>query len=478
MQNSSDFSRRALLGLAASRSSEARTAIGSGPFDVAIIGAGAAGIGAAYRLREANKCVSYVILEARGRTGGRAYTDTDCIPGVPVDLGAEWFIQVNPILGSCQTTNPLYDLAAPRARELGVVPDDYPRTFFDPGSAKLSSCERLLPAVTDAAALQASIATYGALTQLGKVPDISAEKTASLAGLHASKWHDFAASPIVNEHGAELSELSTLDLWLTDSVSGVAGDFLIQSGMGKFVESLAAVLPVQLNTPVKSIKWQYSGGVQLETDQGTVQAKTVIVTVPLGVLAGGNPSFDPPLPPEYTDTFAKLPMGVVEKIWLSYSEDVFKTGDKYIDASHNVIAEQLNGTTPAYQFRWFGKNVVAVVVGGNKIKEQAREGRNALIQYARRAVADVFHCDDKFVSATSSEWLKNEYSKGCYTYAIPGGVPARELLRDTNRAKECLAKQIFFAGEAAAVERHGGLPGAWASGQRAAAAVLEVICGS
>lgn len=68
-----------------------------------------------------------------------------------------------------------------------------------------------------------------------------------------------------------------------------------------------------------------------------------------------------------------------------------------------------------------------------------------------------------------------EYSQGCYTYAVPGGVCARELLKDTNKTKELLANQIFFAGEAAAIERHSGLPGAWVSGQRAAAAALDVI---
>jgi hypothetical protein len=67
------------------------------------------------------------------------------------------------------------------------------------------------------------------------------------------------------------------------------------------------------------------------------------------------------------------------------------------------------------------------------------------IEYARRAVAEVFQCDDKFLYAASSEWLKDEYSKGGYTYAIPGGVCARELLKDTKVAKELLANQIFPA---------------------------------
>ncbi len=55
-------------------------------FDVAIIGAGAAGIAAARRLRAAGRRV--VVLEARERAGGRAVVDHSL--GVPADLGAAW----------------------------------------------------------------------------------------------------------------------------------------------------------------------------------------------------------------------------------------------------------------------------------------------------------------------------------------------------------------------------------------------------
>jgi phytoene dehydrogenase-like protein len=54
--------------------------------DVAVIGAGAAGIAAALRLQAAGLRVQ--ILEARNRVGGRAVTDHRL--GVPADLGAAW----------------------------------------------------------------------------------------------------------------------------------------------------------------------------------------------------------------------------------------------------------------------------------------------------------------------------------------------------------------------------------------------------
>ncbi len=55
--------------------------------DVAVIGAGSAGIGAARRLREAGT-VSMVVLEARERVGGRAHTIAAA--GFALDRGAEW----------------------------------------------------------------------------------------------------------------------------------------------------------------------------------------------------------------------------------------------------------------------------------------------------------------------------------------------------------------------------------------------------
>src|SRR5215469_11039224 len=55
--------------------------------DVAVIGAGAAGIGAARRLREA-EAVSVMVLEARNRVGGRVHTIAPA--GFPLDRGAEW----------------------------------------------------------------------------------------------------------------------------------------------------------------------------------------------------------------------------------------------------------------------------------------------------------------------------------------------------------------------------------------------------
>src|SRR6478735_11869258 len=55
--------------------------------DVAIIGAGAAGLGAAHALK--NSGLSVIVLEARDRVGGRAHTIM-ASPDVTFDVGCGW----------------------------------------------------------------------------------------------------------------------------------------------------------------------------------------------------------------------------------------------------------------------------------------------------------------------------------------------------------------------------------------------------
>src|ERR1700726_1288259 len=72
--------------------------------DVAGIGAGAAGVGAARRLLDSGS-VSVLVLEARDRVGGRVHTIEPA--GFPLDRGAEWLHSAD--------RNPL----SPIARDLG-----------------------------------------------------------------------------------------------------------------------------------------------------------------------------------------------------------------------------------------------------------------------------------------------------------------------------------------------------------------------
>src|SRR5262245_54311713 len=64
----------------------AEPAIPSSEIDVAVIGAGSAGIAAARRLAAAK--ADFIVLEAPSRLGGRAWTESH--GGYPLDLGCGW----------------------------------------------------------------------------------------------------------------------------------------------------------------------------------------------------------------------------------------------------------------------------------------------------------------------------------------------------------------------------------------------------
>ena len=176
-----------------------------GSLDCAIVGAGIAGMTAAAALIAAGKNV--LVLEARNRVGGRAFSDNSF--ATPVDLGAEWFHFVTPLNGGSpgRTNNALFDIAATRG--LQVFADTYPRVFYDitPPPTPLPPSD---PNVIAATATFASILELiNAAATSG--PDISA--AAATASLAADAWYKLGAGIISTLHGADLDVLSVLDLF-------------------------------------------------------------------------------------------------------------------------------------------------------------------------------------------------------------------------------------------------------------------------
>lgn len=456
---------------------------GGGPFDVAVIGAGPAGIGAARALAASGR--SFVVLEARARVGGRAHTDDHAFPGFSVDMGGGWFQQVV-ATGPGTTFNPLYDLAiaSGRAQELGIAPD--PQTIrLYAGPRTLATPEQLLEPLATYAAQFGAILGLGASSGCdatscdpSSFADVSAAEASRLVGVTpTTPWYDFAATSLVNSNGAPLERLSALDQWLLECVEapdGAPDHYVVRTGMGNFIRSLLGEIPVRLGTPVTAIDWG-AGGVRLTTPAGTVRASSVIVTVPMGVLASGQIAFSPQLPDPYLATFDQLQMGVVEKLWLHFSQRVFDvSGD--VNAYAQIVRP--TGTPANVVFNFFGADVAVCIVGGPVALDLHREGRDAMVAFAKESAAEIFGPTPSGVEvrAVTSSWYTEEYSRGSYTYAVPGGVGARLTLASADLARELLGSRVFFAGEAAApLSMHGSLHGAFVSGERAAALALAAL---
>ena len=96
----------------------AATSPPSGPLDVVIIGAGAAGIAAARKIAAAGR--RYLVIEATDHVGGRCVTDVKSL-GVPFDRGAHWIYlpDVNPVTRLAQRRS-VDVYPAPRSQKVRI----------------------------------------------------------------------------------------------------------------------------------------------------------------------------------------------------------------------------------------------------------------------------------------------------------------------------------------------------------------------
>jgi monoamine oxidase len=394
---------------------------------VAIVGAGIAGLTAANILVTAGKKV--VVLEARSRVGGRAYTDNTFV--LPADLGAQWFHQA--------MANPLVQIA--NEREVETIPDVFPRVLYS-GSTPVSPITNpdAQAALAQFAAMTAAAEVAGDSIAQGTQPDTSVGAVMAGAGLSGRPWYNWASNAM--NRGQSLTQLSMLDyfdfstLTLTPVGLGTGEEYLVPSGMGNFVAGFASGMPIKLSTPVTAI--DYNGATaKLKTAAGTVTATTTIVTIPVAVLAVGNVSFTPPLLASYTDAIARFIPGIVEKVWLQYNGPVFGDVEPI-----TVVSQLVDNVGPGLVYsNMYGKNVAGVIVFYPTAGELEATGQTALINFAINAVNTAFPeaTASAVVSATSQIWGIDPWAMGSWSMAQPGGVSGRVSLATP------IDNRVFFA---------------------------------
>ena len=156
-------------------------------FDVIVVGAGAAGIGAARRLRSAGH--SLLVVEARSRVGGRAWTRLS-EEGFALGMGAAWLHSGD--------ANPLVKLA----RAAGARIDDTPCDLTLSSNERAMEPERLAAWRSYRSAFDREIERCG---ELGK--DVSTAECAR----PDEPWRTLLDAHVCAMAGASLSAISALD---------------------------------------------------------------------------------------------------------------------------------------------------------------------------------------------------------------------------------------------------------------------------
>jgi polyamine oxidase len=317
---------------------------------VLIVGAGFAGLGAARALSEAGFDV--IVVESRDRLGGRATTVT--VDGYALDLGPSWIHGV--------TGNPMTSLA----QRAGTA-----RVSFDYGNSVGGNraAEREVKDLFDRAR---------------QVEDPNTRTLSELVGEQRSATQQWAITEAVgHEFGADPGELAIAALDEGDELRG--GDALLAGGYTSLITTLALGIDVRLGWPVASVEHNDDSVLVRSSTGAELRASAAVITLPVGVLASGVVQFSPPLPTTKSDALAALPMGLLDKLWLTF-DDVFWNPDvdiiNFIDPENpGLWAQWVNG------YRAFGTPTLLAFNSSSVARRVANWSDEEVVGSAINAIA-------------------------------------------------------------------------------------------
>ncbi len=415
-----------------------RVSAQSADVDIAIVGAGAAGIAAARRALAGKARVA--VFEASRRIGGRCITDATLF-GVPFDLGAHWIYYPD--------DNPLV-AAAPQAR-VEIYPAPRGQTIrIGPRNARDAELENFI------AVLLRSNRTIGDAAH-GKADVAAVQVLPADLGVWQSTIA-FALGPFLC--GQDLDRVSAQDLAHAGDRNRAA---FCRQGYGTLLTKLGAGLPVQLSTPVSRVDW-YRDRVELATAKGRMVARTAIVTASTNVLATEKIVFEPDLPNHMLEAAHNLALGSYDHIGLLIPRNALDL------PRDDLVFEQSNGPrTAALLARVAGSDLHVVEVAGTFGRELSAKGERAMLDFAREWLGSLFGSSAKsaITRAHATRWNAEPYVLGAISAASPGNAGARSVLA------EPVGGRLWLAGEALHASKWGTVVGAWQSGERAAQEALQ-----
>jgi monoamine oxidase len=436
------LSRRRFLAASAASAAFAGTTApaipASGEVEVAIIGAGAAGIAAARRLAATR--VRIAVIEASDRVGGRCLTDATTF-GVPFDRGAQYLAapDINPVVPLATKSG--LDMVPASPSQQVRIGKRYART----GEMEdyLTATVRTARAIADAARKQDAAAAQALPKDLGD-------------------WQptvEFMLGPFA--YARDLADLSTADL---ARAAERDNGMLCRQGLGTLITRLAGGLPVQLSSPVSKINWSERNKIEIVTAKGRIYARALIVTVSTALL--GKLTFDPELPKRHLEAIDKLRLGSRDRIVLELPGNPLG-----LKPDELVVEKAQSAHTAALVANVHGSTLCTLDIGGKFGADLTAAGEPAMIAFALDWLTGLYGADLRKAvwKSAATRWNHDPWTLGASSAAVPGGQWARVALAEPVRDR------IFFAGEATHETLWGTVGGAWASGERAADAALKKL---
>ncbi|KAF2468199.1 lysine-specific histone demethylase 1 [Lindgomyces ingoldianus] len=249
-------------------------------------------------------------------------------------------------------------------------------------------------------------------------------------------------------------------------------------------------LDVHFKSVVKSIRYNPQDNskgkaVKVECTNGEVfEADQIVITTPLGVLKSGSIRFEPPLPEWKQGVIERMGFGLLNKVILVY-EEAFWEPDRDMfgllnEAEHQMSLDQSDYATRRGRFYLFwnciktsGRPMLVALMAGEAAHFAEATPDGQLIKEVTGRLATMFAPNPVPLPSETivTRWKKDPFACGSYSY-----VGAKTQAGDY----DVMARPhgpLHFAGEATCGTHPATVHGAYLSGLRAAAEVVESMIG-
>ena len=407
-------------------------------YDVAVVGAGIAGLAAARVCAEAGLRV--LVLEASGRVGGRIRTER--VGDVVIELGAE-FVHGQP--------PELVDLIAEAGLHTYERTGDFLVQTGDGFAVLGDDDDDVLEGLKGYAGVDQSFGTY--VDRLGLSEVDRAAEVGYVEGFNAADAREASIVALGRQQVAE------------DAIDGERS-WRVVEGYDRVPEYVAARVTkaggeIVYGARAEEVDWR-AEIVKVETYDTCYQARRVVVAVPLGVLHGAVIEFKPS---GLAWERARMSMGEVCRVTMTFKRQLWPAGMSFL-LTPGLLPGVWWTAHPAETMTLTGW------VGGPQSRELLDLDGQDLRQRLIPMVAEALGVTVAAIEAELSgfyrlDWTGEDGARGAYSWVRVGGA------EDSAAMAEPVEDRLYFAGEHTDVTGHWGtVHGALRSGLRAGAQVV------